>query len=288
MKVYTIYKVKNLSNGKIYIGFTQNFEKRKKEHISLASKPNHKNKSLLHYAIQKYGVKNFKWDIIYQSKELDHTKNIMENHFISEYNSFAGFGFGYNVTFGGEGSHGRSFSEDSINKMIKSINIFYRNPENIKKHQQTMLMWWENLPDVMKKQFSDRLLNKTIVKDILTEKIIGFVPIDHENIKKGIWVGINKGFKHSDSTKKQMSIKKKGKNPYKRTKETNLNISIGRKGKGLGKNNAMSIEENRNKVRDSKLGRRKYIDPISEKFKYCLPGNEPEGFILLSDFKGGI
>jgi len=53
--------------------------------------------------LRKYGWNNFYWDIIYQSKDGEHCKTIMESFFISVYNSYKN---GYNSTLGGEGQLG--------------------------------------------------------------------------------------------------------------------------------------------------------------------------------------
>lgn len=86
--------------------------------------------------------------------------------------------------------------------------------------------------------------------------------------------------KHTEKTKRKMSKSHMGLPSYERTKELNEKISISRKGKGCGENNSMSKIENRKKVSDSKIGRKKYINPITNTGKYCFPGTEPEGFYL--------
>jgi len=110
MIIYSIYKCVNRSNGKIYIGFDSKWPNRKKIH-----KSNFKNLDYKFYrAIRKYGWDNFDWELIYQSKEKDHTLKIMEKFFIEEYDSF---NKGYNSTLGGEGVFGlkRHFSEEERN-----------------------------------------------------------------------------------------------------------------------------------------------------------------------------
>ena len=99
MSIYTIYKSTNLINFKSYIGFTKNFDKRISEHLKSANKSN----LFFHNAIRKYGAENFSWEIIYQSKDYFHTKNVMETYFILEYRTFIDSGNGYNMTMGGEG-----------------------------------------------------------------------------------------------------------------------------------------------------------------------------------------
>lgn len=59
---------------------------------------------MFHSALNKYGKENFDWEIIYQSKDIIHTLNIMEPYFIQQYNSIEN---GYNICKGGEGPIGR-------------------------------------------------------------------------------------------------------------------------------------------------------------------------------------
>jgi group I intron endonuclease len=108
--MYNIYKITNLINNKIYIGYTDNFEERLKEH-KVATK--HYDFAL-YKAIRKYGWNNFNCEIIYQSWDKLFCKNEMEKHFINEYQSHITNKKGYNMTFGGEGNTGPKTKEHSI------------------------------------------------------------------------------------------------------------------------------------------------------------------------------
>ena len=100
MQIYTIYKSTNKITGKSYIGFDKNWPSRKKGHQSRAKKNcNYK----FYNAINKYGWDNFEWEIIYQSKDYDHTYKTMESYFIEQYDSYKN---GYNMTKGGDGVNG--------------------------------------------------------------------------------------------------------------------------------------------------------------------------------------
>lgn len=110
MIIYSIYKLVNRINGKVYIGFTKNIKRRLSEHKSA------KDNTRLHNAINKYGFDNFTFEIICQTKDGHYCKNILENHFI---NMFDSFNNGYNLTLGGEGIIGFKHSEMSKNKMSK-------------------------------------------------------------------------------------------------------------------------------------------------------------------------
>jgi len=126
MNIYSIYKATNICNGKVYIGYTKHGLARSIGHI-YAKKTNNP----FHNAIRKYGKENFSWEIIYQSKDQEHTLNAMEPYFIKEYNSFIDFenSNGYNATLGG-GEH--THSAQALIKMSNRAmeqwkNVDYRN-----------------------------------------------------------------------------------------------------------------------------------------------------------------
>ena len=95
--------VSNHTTKKVYIGWTSRvLELRKKEHIRESYNKNcPSSKQKFHKAINKYGVDQFNWNIIYQSKNRDHSLE-MEKYFINLYNSNHR-DVGYNLTTGGEG-----------------------------------------------------------------------------------------------------------------------------------------------------------------------------------------
>ena len=113
MNIYSIYKATNKSNGKIYIGFDSNWPKRRNEHKTDSKR----RKTKFCNAIKKYGWDSFEWEVIYQSKDYNHTLEKMENKFIVEYDSYRN---GYNSTLGGEGSKGIKLSKEHKNKISKS------------------------------------------------------------------------------------------------------------------------------------------------------------------------
>lgn len=106
-------------NGKAYIGFDSNWPARKAVHICEAITRQNKQYPL-YRAISKYGKENFKWEILYQSEDRDHTLNVMENKMIIEHNTHYKDGHGYNMTYGGEGALGWIPSEETKKKISRS------------------------------------------------------------------------------------------------------------------------------------------------------------------------
>lgn len=95
---YTVYKITNLINGKIYIGYTSwTLDKRFKKHITNI---NTKNPMIIGYAIAKYGIENFKIESIYECENKNEALN-KEIELIALHNS-RNRNIGYNVSKGGE------------------------------------------------------------------------------------------------------------------------------------------------------------------------------------------
>lgn len=108
-----IYKATNLANGKSYIGFDSSWPNRKRKHKINASTGR---EGKFYDAIRKHGWNNFTWSIIYESEDKEHCLNVMEPHFIQEYDTFNS---GYNMTEGGEGTFGATTNKIWINDGCK-------------------------------------------------------------------------------------------------------------------------------------------------------------------------
>lgn len=109
-----IYSITNKVNGKRYIGLTNDFDRRKKEHIRHLNNNNHFN-VYLQRSWNKHSEYNFNFEII--EKDIN-PKNIeqKEIYYIEKYNSFEE---GYNLTTGGE--RGKSVHHDVRNKISKAL-----------------------------------------------------------------------------------------------------------------------------------------------------------------------
>lgn len=117
-----IYKVTNRINGKCYIGYTNNFTKRRSEH-KRAAKIN-KKYTVFYYAINKYNWINFDWQIIYQSWDEEHCLNIIEPLLIKIFNSM--IPNGYNMTEGGDKGPLRFGTDNNGGRKMKGSK-FYNN-----------------------------------------------------------------------------------------------------------------------------------------------------------------
>lgn len=94
-----IYKVTNLCNNKLYIGMTtKHLEKRKHDHEKCIQD---NSGFIFHRALEKYGLENFKWEIIdhFYTKEEGVEK---EKYHIEFYDTWKDRTKGYNLTAGGQ------------------------------------------------------------------------------------------------------------------------------------------------------------------------------------------
>ena len=121
-----IYSIKNIINEKRYIGKAINLKNRLIGHRRKNSK------SVISKAIQKYGLNNFKIDILEENINND-LMNEKEIFYVKYFNSFKE---GYNCSLGGDGGNcfpeGYKHSKASIEKSIKT-----RKERNIKPSQET-------------------------------------------------------------------------------------------------------------------------------------------------------
>lgn len=144
MKIFTIYRITNNITNKVYIGYTENFEQRMSDH------QNKKRDTYISNAIQKHGWQNFTTDVLYQSLDMDHCKNVMESFFINEHDSI---NTGYNLKPGGEGFDSETNSRfgklrwqdpEYRNKMIDARKKNWQDPEYRDLQQKINTERWES------------------------------------------------------------------------------------------------------------------------------------------------
>ena len=131
-----IYKATNLVNQKIYIGQTNNLEKRKKRHAYLATTSS----TAFHKALRKYGYENFRWDVLAEC-ETRTQANSLESKFINEYGGISN-PFVYNEKDGGHcftTKHWTKEDKQIYSERAKKSNLNKKGstPENIVKSVET-------------------------------------------------------------------------------------------------------------------------------------------------------
>lgn len=130
MDIYSIYRITNNVNGKVYVGWTSRDPLIRFEEHQKTLKPKYQDRSAISYAIEKYGVDSFTFEIVYQSYDYDHSREI-ETHFIIECNSLLE-GWGYNIDNGGTG-HKRTAS--TIEKHRAAIKGRKQSAEHVAKRK---------------------------------------------------------------------------------------------------------------------------------------------------------
>ncbi len=114
MKPYgIIYKATNIITGQCYIGQTiKPLQRRIQLHQT------GKYRSYFQNSLKKYGIENFKWEILKENVERK-MLGIMETFMIMVHNTHVSDG-GFNLTWGGEGISGYKHSKESIQKGIET------------------------------------------------------------------------------------------------------------------------------------------------------------------------
>ena len=116
-----IYKITNQVNGKVYIGQSIDIEKRWEDHCLKTFRQNSEEYNYpLYQSIRKYGLENFKFEILEEcsSKEL----NQKEIEYIALYESYPpDKGKGYNQTPGGQGGRPFKLQEEQIIFILKDL-----------------------------------------------------------------------------------------------------------------------------------------------------------------------
>lgn len=109
-----IYRA-TLSDGKSYIGSTNNFRKRKNSHLSKAR--NIDNNKVFYQAIRKFGEKKIKWEILMENVPEERVE-VYEGAFVVFYNSYRD---GYNSTELGQGNSAKRVFNLTNGKVYSSI-----------------------------------------------------------------------------------------------------------------------------------------------------------------------
>lgn len=117
--MFYIYKITNKTNGKIYIGKTndlyQRFHSHKHSVLKVSRGIIDEKTQYIHRAMNRYGIENFSIEIIYQAA--DHNECLDKEIELITFFDSTNRSKGYNLTRGGEGALGRKHTEQAIELM---------------------------------------------------------------------------------------------------------------------------------------------------------------------------
>ena len=110
-KITGIYMIRNLKNGKVYIGQSVDIRSRWYKHKNDLRKKSHRNIKLQN-AWNKYGEENFSFEVVLTCSKEELNSN--EKYYVTKYNSYKE---GYNMTLGGNDntSYPKEFGEKISN-----------------------------------------------------------------------------------------------------------------------------------------------------------------------------
>ena len=134
METYQLYLITNNINNKKYVGQTKTsigYQKRFINHCKEAKYQPYN--GALHNAITKYGKESFSVKLLL--KDISEEKiDFYERLWINKLNTHVSTGLGYNITYGGQGTHGYKHTQESLEKMSNAsknywVNLKTNNPE---------------------------------------------------------------------------------------------------------------------------------------------------------------
>lgn len=186
-----IYQIKNVINGKKYVGKSKNIVKRLRDHLKYLKTKNNKyeNDHFIN-AFHKYGEENFEASIIAICSEKD--LNIYEQWFIN-IQGCANPEYGYNKTYGGDGVNpteetkkklsealtGRTIPREE-NKLTKSFARVIKSGKN----KQGKQIWKIHYDNKIVGRSQDKEFLEQLLKKYFDEK--GFLKDNFEKTKQNI------------------------------------------------------------------------------------------------------
>lgn len=179
VNLWSVYKITNILNNKIYIGQSKNPQARWGCHKANINKNNH-----LYLSMKKYGINNFTFEIIAQTKQI-YNIDKLEVICIAQYNSMDR-DFGYNKNSGGNAN--KIVSQETRLKLSKAS-----------KGRQTRL--GSICSDETKKILSEKNKGNTYR--------VGVIVSDETKAKLS---NINTGKRHCQKTLEKMKYSMLGKN----------------------------------------------------------------------------
>ena len=201
---YTVYKVTNTINGKVYIG---------RHRTDNLNDGYFASGVLINHAVKKYGRKNFEREIIHFAKDFDDMKRLELEEIEKHHGSNC-----YNLSMASNGSE--ITSEETKKKISKSLTGYVRTEENkrkISEGSKGKVMSAESRKKMSESLRGRKQSAETIIKR--ANKLRGMKKRPHtEEAKKRISES-KKGYKMSDEWKENISKSLKGKVVSEETKE---------------------------------------------------------------------
>lgn len=128
--IYYIYKIQNLINNKIYIGLTNNIERRRNRHFSDLRNNRHDN-NFLQKEFNIYGEENFSFEVIFGGDVSDEEIGDKEKFYIKYYDSYKN---GYNQNEGGNfgpSNGGSQLVEKDIFEILSALEFSKERPGEV-------------------------------------------------------------------------------------------------------------------------------------------------------------
>jgi group I intron endonuclease len=192
-KIWSLYKIINLINGKIYIGQTVQPEKRWYQHRRDAANP----KYPIHFAINKYGAHNFEFEVIASCKSQDDA-NCMEEELIKQYDSLVKNGKGYNISLGGMVAQKSDEWKQALEKWRSSLTQEEKDAINKKRSDATIKqIETQGHPSLGKKRNEEQLKQMSLTRQ---DHPIEYTEEIRQHMSKA-----HIGLKDTEETKKRKS-----------------------------------------------------------------------------------
>lgn len=148
-----VYKITNNINNKIYIGITNDYKRRWREH-----KGKHNKNSVISKAIHKYGEQNFSFEVLYSGLSIEDA-NQKEIELIQQYNSL--IPNGYNISSGGGVQKG---SENGRAKLTKEQAQYILDNRN-----QPMYVLYEQFNEILTYSAFKKIYHHQTYTDLSTD-----------------------------------------------------------------------------------------------------------------------
>ncbi len=197
-KIWSLYIITNAVNDKKYIGQTTNIAKRFSDHRRAFYK--NKPSQAIHFAFLKYGIDNFKFEIIASCKSQDDA-NYLETELVKQYNTYIQFNTGYNVTYGGMNAP----KSDKFKKMMRDwhASLSIEEKEKIKQQQREATIKQiatQGHPALGTKRTAEQKANMSMIQKSKDNE-----SIYTQEVRKHM-SEVHIGHKDSENTKKNKSI----------------------------------------------------------------------------------